>query len=81
MFPFGSEDAPFFVKDYSEYYKGRCYHKRSLNSNDGWNSIGCMSFYESANIKYTVMKSEVQSLSFMEKKHTAIILEKMLMKI
>ena len=28
------EDAPFFVKDYSEYYKGRCYHKRSLNSND-----------------------------------------------
>ena len=23
------EDAPFFVKDYSEYYKGRCYHKRS----------------------------------------------------
>ena len=38
------EDAPFFVKDYSEYYKGRCYHKRSLNSNDGWNSIGCMSF-------------------------------------
>ena len=26
------EDAPFFVKDYSEYYKGRCYHKRSLNS-------------------------------------------------
>lgn len=38
------EEAPFFVKDYSEYYKGRCYHKRSLNSNDGWNSIGCMSF-------------------------------------
>ena len=25
------EDAPFFVKHYSEYYKGRCYHKRSLN--------------------------------------------------
>ena len=23
------EDAPFFVKDYSEYYKGRAYHKRS----------------------------------------------------
>lgn len=29
------EDAPFFVKDYSEYYKGRCYHARSLNSNEG----------------------------------------------
>ena len=46
------EDAPFFVKDYSEYYKGRCYHKRSLNSNDGWNSIGCMSFMNQPILKY-----------------------------
>lgn len=38
------EDVPFFVKDYSEYYKGRAYHPRSLNSNGGWNVIGCMSF-------------------------------------
>ncbi|MCR5016656.1 MAG: alpha/beta hydrolase [Ruminococcus sp.] len=38
------EDMPFFVKDYSEYYKGRAYHSRSLNSNGGWNVIGCMSF-------------------------------------
>ena len=38
------DDVPFFVKDYSEYYKGRAYHARSLNSNEGWNSIGCMSF-------------------------------------
>ena len=38
------EDMPFFVKDYSEYYKGRAYHLRSLNSNGGWNIIGCMSF-------------------------------------
>ncbi len=31
------EDAPFFVKDYYDYYKtGRGYHPRSLNSNDGW---------------------------------------------
>lgn len=31
------EDAPFFVKDYYDYYKtDRGYHKRSLNSNDGW---------------------------------------------
>lgn len=31
------EDAPFFVKDYYDYYKtGRGYHERSLNSNDGW---------------------------------------------
>ncbi len=39
------EDAPQFVKDYYAYYKTkRGYHKRSLNSNDGWNVIGCMSF-------------------------------------
>lgn len=31
------EDAPFFVKDYYDYYKTeRGYHPRSLNSNDGW---------------------------------------------
>ena len=39
------EDAPFFVKDYYAYYKTeRGYHPRSLNSNNGWNAIGCMSF-------------------------------------
>ena len=39
------EDAPFFVKDYYDYYKTkRGYHVRSLNSNGGWNKIGCMSF-------------------------------------
>ena len=48
-----AEDAPFFVKDYSEYYKGRCYHRRSLNSNDDWNSIGCMSFMNQPILKYS----------------------------
>lgn len=39
------EDAPFFVRDYYDYYKtSRGYHARSLNSNGGWNKIGCMSF-------------------------------------
>ena len=39
------EDAPFFVKDYYDYYKTqRGYHPRSLNSNGGWNKIGCLSF-------------------------------------
>ena len=38
-------DAPFFVKDYHDYYKTkRGYHKRSGNSTDGWNVIGCQSF-------------------------------------
>ena len=47
------EDAPFFVKDYSEYYKGRAYHARSLNSNEGWASIGCMSFFNQPILKYS----------------------------
>lgn len=47
------EDVPFFVKDYSEYYKGRAYHVRSLNSNGGWNSIGCMSFMNQPILKYS----------------------------
>ena len=46
-------DAPFFVKNYSEYYKGRCYHERSLNSNEGWNSIGCQSFMNQPIMKYS----------------------------
>lgn len=47
------EDSPFFVKDYSEYYKGRCYHERSLNSNEGWNSLGCQSFMNQPILKYS----------------------------
>ena len=39
------DDAPWFVKDYYDYYKtARGYHPRSLNSNGGWNVTGCMSF-------------------------------------
>ncbi len=47
------EDTPFFVKDYSAYYKGRAYHARSLNSNDGWNKTGCMSFMNQPILKYS----------------------------
>ncbi len=47
------EDAPFFVKDYSEYYKGRAYHERSLNSNEGWNVTGCQSFMNQPILKYS----------------------------
>lgn len=47
------DDVPFFVKDYSEYYKGRAYHARSLNSNGGWNSIGCLSFMNQPILKYS----------------------------
>ena len=48
------EDAPFFVKDYYDYYKTeRGYHERSLNSNGGWNVIGRESFMNQPILKYT----------------------------
>ena len=48
------EDAPFFVKDYHSYYKtDRGYHARSLNSNGGWNVIGCESFVNQPILKYS----------------------------
>lgn len=47
------DDAPFFVKDYYDYYKTpRGYHPRSLNSNGGWNVIGCMSFLNQPILRY-----------------------------
>ena len=48
------DDAPFFVKDYHDYYKTeRGYHPRSLNSNGGWNVIGCQSFINQPILKYS----------------------------
>lgn len=48
------DDAPFFVKDYYDYYKTpRGYHSRSLNSNGGWNVIGCESFINQPILMYS----------------------------
>ena len=48
------EDAPFFVADYYDYYKtDRGYHARSLNSNGGWNVIGCESFINQPILQYS----------------------------
>ena len=48
------EDAPYFVKDYYDYYKtDRGYHERSLNSNGGWNVIGCESFMNQPILQYS----------------------------
>ena len=48
------EDAPYFVKDYYAYYKTpRGYHVRSLNSNGGWNVIGCESFINQPILQYS----------------------------
>ena len=47
------DDALFFVKDYHDYYKtDRGYHPRSLNSNDGWNVVGCQSFINQPILQY-----------------------------
>lgn len=65
------DDAPFFVKDYYDYYKTeRGYHKRSLNSNGGWNVIGTMSFLNQPICQYS---DEIRSAVLMihgEKAHS-----------
>ena len=48
------KDAPFFVKDYYDYYKTpRGYHKRSLNSNNGWNKTSSLSFINMPLLSYS----------------------------
>ena len=48
------DDAPQFVKDYYAYYKtGRGYHKRSLNSNSGWNKTSALSFINMPILSYS----------------------------
>ena len=48
------EDAPFFVKDYYDYYKTqRGYTERSLNSNDGWNVTSSLSFVNMPILRYS----------------------------
>lgn len=47
------DDAPQFVKDYYNYYKTpRGYHKRSLNSNGGWNKTSSLSFINMPLLSY-----------------------------
>lgn len=47
-------NAPQFVKDYNAYYKTpRGYHKRSGNSNDGWNVTGTQSYANARFLRYT----------------------------
>ena len=48
------EDAPFFVKDYYDYYKTeRGYTERSLNSNDGWNVTSSLSLINMPILRYS----------------------------
>ena len=65
------EDAPFFVKDYYDYYKTeRGYTERSLNSNDGWNVTSSLSFLNMPILRYS---HEIRSAVLMihgEKAHS-----------
>ena len=48
------EDAPWFVKDYYDYYiTKRGYHARSGNSNDGWRVIGTQAYANARFLRYT----------------------------
>lgn len=48
------DDAPYFVKDYHDYYKTeRGYHPRSLNSNGGWNQTSALSFINAPILAYS----------------------------
>ena len=64
-------NAPQFVKDYYAYYKTpRGYHKRSLNSNDGWNKTSSLSFINMPILTYS---NEIRSAVLMihgEKAHS-----------
>lgn len=47
-------DAPFFLKDYHDYYKTeRGYTERSLNSNEGWNQTSALSFINMPILQYS----------------------------
>lgn len=65
------EDAPFFVRDYHDYYKTeRGYTERSLNSNDGWNKTSALSFINMPILQYS---DEIRSAVLMihgEKAHS-----------
>lgn len=48
------DNAPFFVKDYYDYYKTeRGYTERSLNSNNGWNVTSSLSFINMPILRYS----------------------------
>ena len=65
------EDAPFFVKDYYDYYKTeRGYHPRSLNSNDGWNVTSSLSFLNMPILQYSSEITSAVLLVHGEKAHS-----------
>ncbi len=74
------DDAPQFIKDYHAYYKtSRGFHKRSLNSNNGWNKTSSLSFINMPLLSYS---DEIRSAVLMlhAKRPIHVISAKMLSK-
>ena len=64
-------DAPQFVVDYWDYYKTeRGYHKRSLNSNGGWNTTSSISFVNMPILTYAEEIRSAVLLVHGEKAHS-----------
>ena len=65
------EDAPFYFKDYHDYYKTeRGYHVRSLNSNGGWNVTSSLSFLNMSILQYADEMRSAVLLIHGEKAHS-----------
>lgn len=66
-----TEDTPWFVKDYVNFYKTELgYHERSVGGNGGWNVSGCISFLNQPILRYS---NEIRSAVLMihgEKAHS-----------
>lgn len=65
------KDAPQFIKDYHAYYKTkRGYHKRSLNSNEGWNKTSALAFLVQPLLAYSDEIDSAVLLIHGEKAHS-----------
>ena len=65
------DDVPWFVKDYHNYYKtDRGYHKRSLNSNGGWNKTSALSFINMPLLTYSDESRSAVLMIHGEKAHS-----------
>ena len=66
-----TDETPWFIKDYSDFYKTPLgYHERSVGGNGGWNATGCISFLNQPILQYA---NEIRSAVLMihgEKAHS-----------
>lgn len=71
MNPEPADDAPQFMKDYYDYYKTeRGYHKRSINSGQGWNATSSLAFLNAPILAYAGEVRSAVLLIHGEKAHS-----------